>query len=132
MKRQGPPRSDRTVEDVDLSHKNSSQTQIVLLTGRSKKVLDVGASTGYVAKALRERGCTVTGLEIDPEAAKQASRFCDRMIVGDVEELDLEETFPADRFDVVIFGDVLEHLVDPEGVLLRTARILAPNGYVVA
>ena len=118
--------------DVDLSHKNSSQTQIVLLTGRSKKVLDVGASTGYVAKALRERGCTVTGLEIDPEAAKQASRYCDRMIVGDVEELDLEETFPADRFDVVIFGDVLEHLVDPEGVLLRTARILAPNGYVVA
>jgi GT2 family glycosyltransferase/2-polyprenyl-3-methyl-5-hydroxy-6-metoxy-1,4-benzoquinol methylase len=118
--------------DVDLAHKNSSQTQLVLLTGRSKKVLDVGTSTGYVARALRERGCTVTGLEIDPEAAKQAARFCDRMIVGDVEELDLEETFAADRFDVVIFGDVLEHLVDPEAVLLRTARVLAPNGYVVA
>ncbi|HYZ10695.1 MAG TPA: glycosyltransferase [Actinomycetota bacterium] len=118
--------------DVDLSHKNSSQTQIVLLTGRSKKVLDVGASTGYVARALRGRGCTVTGLEIDPEAAKQAAKYCDRMIVGDVEELDLEETFPADRFDVVIFGDVLEHLVDPAGVLLRTAAVLAPGGYVVA
>lgn len=118
--------------DVDLSHKNSSQTQIVLLTGRSKRVLDVGASTGYVAKALRERGCAVTGLEVDPEAAKQAARFTDRMIVGDVEQLDLGETFGTDRFDVVIFGDVLEHLVDPESVLLRTAEVLAPGGYVVA
>ncbi len=118
--------------DVDLSHKNSSQTQIVLLSGRARKILDVGAATGYVARALRERGCSVTGLEIDPEAAKVAARFCDRMVVGDVEELDLEETFGAERFDVVIFGDVLEHLVDPEAGLLRTASVLASNGYVVA
>ncbi|MGH2765224.1 MAG: class I SAM-dependent methyltransferase, partial [Actinomycetota bacterium] len=66
--------------DVDLSHKNSSQTQIVLLSGRARKILDVGAATGYVARALRERGCSVTGLEIDPEAAKVAARFCDRMV----------------------------------------------------
>src|SRR5918992_1179237 len=50
----------------------------------------------------------------------------------DIEELVLEEVFPDQRFDVVVYGDVLEHLVDPEAVLLRTARILAPGGYVVA
>ena len=118
--------------DVDLSHKNSSQTQIVLLSGRSKRVLDVGAATGNVARALGERGCRVTGLEVDPQAAEVAARFCDRMIVGDVEELDLDEAFGTERFDVVVFGDVLEHLRDPEAVLERSARILAPGGYVVA
>jgi GT2 family glycosyltransferase/2-polyprenyl-3-methyl-5-hydroxy-6-metoxy-1,4-benzoquinol methylase len=118
--------------DVDLSKKNTSQTQLVLLTGRDKDVLEVGPATGYVAKALRDRGCRVTGIEVDEEAAEVAAQFCERMIVADVEELVLEEVFPDQRFDVVVYGDVLEHLVDPEAVLLRTARILAPGGYVVA
>jgi GT2 family glycosyltransferase/SAM-dependent methyltransferase len=118
--------------EVDLAKRNTSQTQIVMLAGRDKKVLDVGSATGYVARALRERGCRVTGIEIDPDAANVASRFFERMIVGDVEELDLEELFGDERFDVVIFGDVLEHLRDPHGTLMRTARILAPGGYVVA
>jgi 2-polyprenyl-3-methyl-5-hydroxy-6-metoxy-1,4-benzoquinol methylase len=118
--------------EVDLSKKNTSQTQIVLLAGRDKDVLEVGPATGYVAKALRDRGCRVTGIEVDEEAAEVASQFCERMIVADVEDLDLEGVFPQQRFDVVIFGDVLEHLVDPEAVLIRTARVLAPGGYVVA
>jgi O-antigen biosynthesis protein len=134
MTRPGEPVSEepRYDIDVDLSNKNTSQTQIVLLTGRDKRVLEVGPATGYVAKALRDRGCRVTGIELDPEAAEVAAQFCERMIVADVEDLDLEEVFPEERFDVVVFGDVLEHLVDPEALLLRTARILAPGGAVVA
>jgi GT2 family glycosyltransferase/2-polyprenyl-3-methyl-5-hydroxy-6-metoxy-1,4-benzoquinol methylase len=118
--------------EVDLAKRNTSQTQIVLLTGRDKKVLDVGPATGYVARALRQRGCSVTGIEIDAEAAAAAARFCERMIVGDVEELDLEELFGDERFDAVIFGDVLEHLRDPHGALQKAAAILAPGGCVVA
>jgi GT2 family glycosyltransferase/2-polyprenyl-3-methyl-5-hydroxy-6-metoxy-1,4-benzoquinol methylase len=118
--------------EVNLSNRNTSQTQIVLLAGRDRDVLEVGPATGYVAKALRDRDCRVTGIELDPEAAEVAAQFCERMIVGDIEELVLEEVFPDQRFDVVVYGDVLEHLVDPEAVLLRTARILAPGGYVVA
>jgi GT2 family glycosyltransferase/2-polyprenyl-3-methyl-5-hydroxy-6-metoxy-1,4-benzoquinol methylase len=118
--------------EVDLSNKNTSQTQIVLLAGRDRNVLEVGPATGYVAKALRDRGCRVTGIEVDPDAAEVAAQFCHRMLVADIEELDLEEVFPEERFDVVVYGDVLEHLVDPEAVLLRTARILAPGGHVVA
>lgn len=118
--------------EVDLSNKNTSQTQIVLLAGRDREVLEVGPATGYVAKALHDRGCRVTGIEVDEEAAEVAAQFCERMIVGDIEEIDLEGLFPEQRFDVVVYGDVLEHLVDPETVLMRTARLLAPGGCVVA
>ena len=118
--------------EVDLEKRNTSQTQIVLLSGRGKRVLDVGPATGYVARALRQRGCRVTGIEIDAEAAAAAARFCERMIVGDVEDLDLEELFGEERFDVVIFGDVLEHLRDPHEALQKAAAILAPGGCVVA
>ncbi|HEV3474179.1 MAG TPA: glycosyltransferase [Actinomycetota bacterium] len=127
-----PDREPRYDTEVDLAKRNTSQTQIVLLTGRDKKVLDVGPATGYVARALRQRRCRVTGIEVDAEAAAAAARFCERMIVGDVEEVDFQELFGTERFDVVIFGDVLEHLRDPHAVLQRTAGILAPGGYVVA
>jgi GT2 family glycosyltransferase/2-polyprenyl-3-methyl-5-hydroxy-6-metoxy-1,4-benzoquinol methylase/glycosyltransferase involved in cell wall biosynthesis len=117
---------------VDLSNPNSSHTQLVLLTGEKKKVLDVGSATGYLSRALRDRGCAVTAVEVDPEAARLGQRFADRMIVGDIASLDLAATLGGERFDVVILGDVLEHLVDPAAVLERIRDRLAPGGYVVA
>ena len=117
---------------TDLSDKNTSVTQLVLLTGRGKKVLEIGPATGYVSEALQRRGCRVTGVEKDPAAAAVAAKFCQRMVVADVEQLDFAMAFGGERFDVVIFGDVLEHLVDPKAVLVRVAEILEPEGYVVA
>lgn len=118
--------------EVDPNNKNTSQALIVELTGPDKRVLDVGTATGYVAKVLKERGCTVTGIELDPEAAQQAEKHCERVIVGDVEKLDLEAEFGEELFDVIIFGDVLEHLKEPELVLKRVKPFLSPGGYVVA
>src|SRR3990170_6784734 len=99
----------RYESQVDLSAKNTSHAQLVLLTGRNKRVLEVGPATGYVTEVLRQRGCEVTAIEKDPAAAEIAAKFCERMVVGDVEEIDLGSAFAGERFDVVIFGDVLEH-----------------------
>jgi GT2 family glycosyltransferase/2-polyprenyl-3-methyl-5-hydroxy-6-metoxy-1,4-benzoquinol methylase len=118
--------------EIDLANADSSQTQLVLLTSENRQVLDVGCATGSVAQALTERGCRVVGIEIDPIAAKQAERFCDEVIVGDVEALDLADSLGTRRFDVILLGDVLEHLRDPGRVLRALAGFLAPGGYVVA
>ena len=117
---------------VDLGNKNSSHTLIVELVGHDKDVLDLGASTGYLAEALAERGCTVTGIEIDPQAARQAQAYCERVIVGDMESLDLSAELDEASFDVIVFGDVLEHLKDPLQVLRRFKPFLHTEGYVVA
>jgi len=117
---------------IDLKEKNTSQTQIILLAGRDKKVLEVGPATGDMTKVLRDRGCRVTGLEVDPVAAKVGEQYCERMIVGDIEQMDLAEFFGDERFDVVLFSDVLEHLVDPSKVLADVRSILAPGGRVCA
>ena len=118
--------------EVDLADLNSSHTQLVLLTGEGKRVLEVGPATGYMTKVLHERGCTVVGLEVDPAAARLAEPYTGRMIVGDIESIDLAEVLGDDRFDVVVFGDVLEHLLHPERILVEIADFLAPGGYVVA
>lgn len=117
---------------IDLSNRNSSHALIVDLVGYHKRVLDVGASTGYLAEVLVDHGCAVTGIEVDPEAARQAEAHCERVVVGDVEGLDLRAELGSERFEVIIFGDVLEHLKDPQRALERFEPLLARGGYVVA
>jgi O-antigen biosynthesis protein len=117
---------------VDLSNTNTTHAKLVQLTGTGTRILEVGPATGYLTRILHDRGCTVTGIEIDPVAARNAARYAERMIVGDVEALDFEDVFGDQRFEVVMYGDVLEHLVDPTAVLRKTASVLEPGGAVVA
>jgi 2-polyprenyl-3-methyl-5-hydroxy-6-metoxy-1,4-benzoquinol methylase/uncharacterized coiled-coil protein SlyX len=118
--------------EIDLEDTNRSHTLIVELVGRDKRVLDVGTSTGYLAKVLVQRGCSVTGIELDLEAARKAEEHCERVIVGDVETLDPYEELGGKLFDVIVFGDVLEHLKGPLRALLRLRPFLRSEGYVVA
>ena len=74
--------------EVDLSEQNNARTKQVLMTGTDKRVIDFGCSTGYVSKVLKQRGCHVVGIEVDPEAAEKAGEVCDR-VVGDIDEMDL-------------------------------------------
>lgn len=117
---------------IDLENENSSHTLIVELVGRGKRVLDVGCATGELAGILAEHGCRVTGIEVDPEAARRAEERCERVIVGDVEALDPGAELADESFDVIVFGDVLEHLKDPLRTTRRLEPFLRPEGYVVA
>lgn len=116
---------------VDLSLDNNSHTYMVELVGSQKRVLDVGCASGYFARTLVERGCRVSGVEYDVEAAEQARPALEQLVVGDLESLDLVAELGAGGFDVVVFGDVLEHLRDPLPVLRQARELLAPGGYVV-
>jgi O-antigen biosynthesis protein len=118
--------------EIDLEDRNRPHTLIVELVGRDKRVLDVGASTGYLAEVFMERGCTVTGIEKDFVAARRAEEHCEKVIVGDVETLDLCEALGEELFDVIVFGDVLEQLKDPLPTLIRLKSFLSSEGYVIA
>ena len=84
---------------------------MVGLVPEGARVLEFGCATGYMSSVLKSReGCTVTGIEISPEAAEIAREHCDRVIVGDAEELDYGELLGKERFDAILFADVLEHL----------------------
>jgi 2-polyprenyl-3-methyl-5-hydroxy-6-metoxy-1,4-benzoquinol methylase len=103
--------------------------RLLAFAGSPERVLDVGCSSGYLARRLVERGSTVVGLEADERAAEEAREVCEEVLVGDVETIELP--FAEASFDVVLCGDVLEHLRDPEAFLKRVRPLLKPGGRLV-
>jgi 2-polyprenyl-3-methyl-5-hydroxy-6-metoxy-1,4-benzoquinol methylase len=88
------------------------------------RVLDVGCATGYLAGELSRRGCHVTGVEADPVTAERARPQCEHVVVGDVEDAACRDELGAlAPFDVVLCGDVLEHLCDPWSTLRSLAML---------
>jgi methionine biosynthesis protein MetW len=95
------------------------------------KVLDLGCSTGIRAAWLREhRKCWVAGVEVDKAMATVARERCDSLQEADLDDLPLLD-YPQSHFDVLVFGDVLEHLKSPERSLVHLLRYLGPEGIAV-
>jgi 2-polyprenyl-3-methyl-5-hydroxy-6-metoxy-1,4-benzoquinol methylase len=110
--------------------RHRAHAKLLAAVGTNNRVLDVGCSSGYLARPLAERGNTVVGIELDAGAAHEAEAFCERVLVGDVETIDLSQLEPA-SFDVVLCGDVVEHLRDPVAALARLRPLLRPGGRLV-
>jgi 2-polyprenyl-3-methyl-5-hydroxy-6-metoxy-1,4-benzoquinol methylase len=109
----------------------TSHAYMVKLVGSNKRVLDVGCDTGYLGKALAALGNVTSGVEYNPVTAEEARKHLEKVVVADLETVDLVAEFGAGAFDVVVFGDVLEHLRDPLPVLRQARPLLAPGGCVV-
>lgn len=99
---------------------------------RARRILDVGCGSGVLGAFLKAQrpGREVWGLEYVPEAAKRAEERLDRVVVGDVSDPVVVGKLEG-TFDCVVFGDVLEHLVQPAAVLASLRPCLAPDGEVV-
>jgi len=106
---------------------------LTLIPSGVQRLLEVGCNSGGLAAAFKRRqpGCHVVGIELREEAARVAARQCDQVFTLDVETLsDAAFAQFADR-QCWVFGDVLEHLVDPWRVLRRICKVLPSDGYVV-
>lgn len=117
--------------EVKVSGLGASHMAILEEVDPGTRVLDVGCATGYLAELLTARGCTVVGFERDARAAAEAERHVSEIVVGDVESPADRERIPG-AFDAILFGDVLEHLLDPWGTLASVRGLLAPHGVVIA
>lgn len=92
------------------------------------RVLDVGCGNGATGRSLRAAGATwVSGIELEPAAAAVAASEYDEVRVGPAEA---ELGGVAGPFDTILLYDVLEHLVDPWGLLRRLHEVAGPGARV--
>jgi len=101
----------------------------VLARGKDLAVLDLGFGAGLLARRIRAACRYLAGVELDPEAAKEGAPFFDEPMTGDL----LEEVGRAwkEPFDVIVAGDVLEHLPRPEVLLDALRPLLKPDGVLL-
>ncbi len=117
--------------EIDLTNPSNAHDFQIILTGKNKKVLEVGTSTGYITKILKKHDCKITGIEENPDFAASAKKFTEKMIIGDVESLELSYHLKDEKFDVILLGDILEHLKYPDIFLKKLHPFLNKNGYLV-
>ena len=105
-----------------------------LVPTRCTTVLDVGCATGALGAHLKETrpSLHVTGIEIDPEMAAVARDRIDHVVEGDVMDVVQGNVLADQRFDYVVFADVLEHLSDPWTAIKLMRDRVEPGGVVVA
>jgi 2-polyprenyl-3-methyl-5-hydroxy-6-metoxy-1,4-benzoquinol methylase len=103
-----------------------------LIPPDAKVVLEVGCAAGALAAAYRRinPGVGWIGVEANEQAAEAAKEHIDEVYCQRVEEFDWYDI--DDGVDVLICGDVLEHLIDPWTVLRKLADHVKPGGQVLA
>lgn len=96
--------------------------------GSGKVVLDIGCRDGASTKFYTENN-EVIGVDID----KEALRICQKELGIKTEWVDVNEGLPFEdsSFDVVVAGEILEHLFFPKSFLLEAKRVLNPKGIFI-
>jgi 2-polyprenyl-3-methyl-5-hydroxy-6-metoxy-1,4-benzoquinol methylase len=122
--------SNYSASHFDSVNENTSWYKAFHLIDPGSSVLDIGCSSGNFGEALiNMRSCVVDGIEIAPDDIIEAKTKLRTVYSIDIERDSLNEI--TNRYDVIYFGDVIEHLITPSKTLKRVATLLKPDGRLV-
>lgn len=108
---------------------NHTWVKIQKFIPNDSQVLDIGCSSGNLGEYLAtQKGCIVDGVEPDKKDAALAAKKLRQVWNSDIETAvrDIQK-----KYDVLIFADVLEHLMHPDEVLRSVRSLLKPTGRVI-
>jgi 2-polyprenyl-3-methyl-5-hydroxy-6-metoxy-1,4-benzoquinol methylase len=120
---------------------NVNPTILQLIDSKMLKICEFGCGGGALAAAVRAKNTEeiyYVGLEIDDAAIQRAKPHLDLAIQCNLDLIPtwednevISKSLSDNYFDCVIFGDVLEHLREPENVLRQAVSKLKPGGAVI-
>jgi SAM-dependent methyltransferase len=115
-------------------HEHHNPDLLALIPASARRLVEIGCSSGALAREFKRGAptCHYRGVEIDPGYAELAKRYCDEVVVCDLDGADEGFWQACSDRDCWIFGDTLEHLKDPWAVLRRIRSLIPPSGSVVA
>ena len=115
-------------------YRNVNQDLLNRIPANAKRVLEIGCGSGWMGAAFKARNPSTAyfGIELFETSAKEAEALLDGVICANIEQ---DFTLPsklAPNFDALVFGDVLEHLLDPWRTLRELRQYIEPGGSCVA
>lgn len=94
-----------------------------------KTALDVGCGEGNFGKLIKKKfDAEVWGFEPVPRAYEVAKENLDKVL----NSIFLPDSVPDNKFDLISFNDVLEHMTEPGEVLRQCLTKLTARGQVIA
>lgn len=100
-----------------------------LKKGQNKKVLEVGCAIGAFSKHLRERGFSVTAIDISEFIIEKAQKLQKNI---NFKVFDIEKNVRIDEsYDYIFAFEVLEHLKNPKKALQNIKKLLKKDGILV-
>ncbi len=96
--------------------------------GRELRILDIACNDGYLAQIYSKYG-SVSGIDLNEEAVKKAKASGIDAVVADV--FDMDTVFSGKKFDVIIAGDIIEHVFDTDLFLKKIYAVLDMNGTIL-
>jgi len=115
---------------------SNARIDLVNLIPKHKRmgaVLEIGAGSGDTLLYAKNNGFanTIFGVELCKiENSYQNSSEFEKFIIGNIEEIELE--FNEESFDVIICGDVLEHLINPYETVLELKKYMKKDAIFIA
>lgn len=123
------------MNEFNSSYIGLRQDVLKFLEGENNIVLDVGCATGTNGEFLLNNkvASKVYGIEYDTEMAEIASQSNTKVYQGDLNDAVFRKEILSSSplFDYILFADILEHLYEPERVLLELKNKLKPEGKII-
>ncbi len=115
-------------------HDNHNPDLLAAIPAHAQRVIEVGSSSGALAKALKAKRPQVhyVGVEIDAAYVALSERYCDQAWLQDIEHAGADFWQRSQDRDCWVFGDTLEHMREPWDVLRKVRAAMPASGTVVA
>lgn len=100
-------------------------------THKNIKVLDVACAQGNCSITLAEMGCTVFATDLNMNFLTYANIKDDKNLVEFICCNGFSMPFKESSFDLIILGELLEHVAYPENLIDDTNRFIKKNGHLL-
>jgi 2-polyprenyl-3-methyl-5-hydroxy-6-metoxy-1,4-benzoquinol methylase len=100
-----------------------------LISKNPTDILDIGCGAGDIARKIKTINNNIIGVTLSEEEKLIAEKFCNKVILADIETYDLD--LINSYFDVIVMSHVCEHLVNPKQVLNKLLKKMKDDGELI-
>ena len=114
--------------EIDLRETRYKKIEKIILGCKPGKLLDAGCSSGKFSARFIQKGYDVYGIDYAEKRVNEAKQNGLKAVVCDItKKLPFDDEF----FDIVLAGELIEHVVDTDGLLSEFNRVLKTHGVLI-